>query len=257
MADSRLGSRRSRTCCRFASCVGSTFRSIPACTFRAVSELSAAQRARAAWLWSRRRGVIAGLSAAAMLGAKWIEPGLPAELVHTNRRQPPMLIVHTDDVAAGETQRVDGMAVTTAARTAFDIGRRVALESGRPACRCADECHRRQGQRYRVGRRAASWCAWPDTAPSDARARRRRRRVAVRIADSTVVRASRVPATGNADTRPRRVRRSRSPSSIWAGASTSSAWTSRAHITGPIPGSGAGMSSATRGYPSSVGLISG
>jgi hypothetical protein len=93
-------------------------------------ELSAAQRARAAWLWSRRRGVIADLSAAAMLGCKWIEPGLPAELVHRNRRQPPMLMVHSDDVDAGEVQLVNGMAVTTAARTAFDIGRRVAPEPG-------------------------------------------------------------------------------------------------------------------------------
>ncbi len=94
------------------------------------AELSAVQRSRAAWLWSRRRGVVAGLSAAAMLGAKWIDPGLPAELIHTNRRQPPLLVVHSDDVAAGETQRVGGMNVTTPARTAFDIGRRVGLESG-------------------------------------------------------------------------------------------------------------------------------
>ncbi|HEV7853472.1 MAG TPA: hypothetical protein VGP27_19255 [Mycobacterium sp.] len=94
------------------------------------AELSAAQRARAAWLWSRRRGVLAGLSAAATLGAKWIEPDLPAELVHTNRRPPPMLTVHTDDLAAGETRRVGDMRVTTTARTAFDIGRRVDLVEG-------------------------------------------------------------------------------------------------------------------------------
>ncbi len=93
-------------------------------------ELSPAQRARAAWLWSHRRGVLAGLSAAAMLGVKWIEPGLPAELVHSNRRPPPMLIVHTDGIEAGETRRVDGMRVTTAARTAFDIGRRLELVAG-------------------------------------------------------------------------------------------------------------------------------
>ena len=41
-----------------------------------------------------------------------------------------MLVVHTDDVGIGETQRVDGMCVTTAARTAFDIGRRMDNESG-------------------------------------------------------------------------------------------------------------------------------
>jgi hypothetical protein len=94
------------------------------------AELSAAQRAKAAWLWSSRRGVVAGLSAAAMLGSKWIEPDLPAELIHTNRRTPPMLTVHTDAVAACEIQRVNGMPVTTPARTAFDIGRRLELVAG-------------------------------------------------------------------------------------------------------------------------------
>ena len=34
---------------------------------------SAVERAEAAWLWSRRRGVVAGQSAAAMLGAKWVD----------------------------------------------------------------------------------------------------------------------------------------------------------------------------------------
>jgi hypothetical protein len=94
------------------------------------AELSAAQRARAAWLWSRRSGVLAGLSAAATLGAKWIEPGLAAELIHTNRRAPPMLTVHTDGLENGETRCVDGMLVTSAARTAFDIGRRLELVAG-------------------------------------------------------------------------------------------------------------------------------
>jgi hypothetical protein len=46
-------------------------------------ELSANQHARAAWLWSGRHGVLAGLSASATLGAKWIEPDLPAQLVYT------------------------------------------------------------------------------------------------------------------------------------------------------------------------------
>jgi hypothetical protein len=93
-------------------------------------ELSAVQRARAAWLWSRRDGVIAGMSAAAMLGARWIEPDIPAELIHTNRRPPPKLLVHMDDVAVGETLYIDGAALTTPARTAFDIGRRHDLEAG-------------------------------------------------------------------------------------------------------------------------------
>ena len=88
-------------------------------------ELSAAQRARAAWLWSRRRGVVAGLSASAVLGAKWIKPGRCAELVHDNRRTPPMLTVHTDQLSPAETTEDDDMTVTTPARTAFDLGRRL------------------------------------------------------------------------------------------------------------------------------------
>jgi hypothetical protein len=94
------------------------------------AEPSAVQRAKAAWLWSRRRGVIAGLSASAVLGTKWVEPDVPAELIHTNRRSPPQLLVHTDDLANGETRRIDGMNVTTPARTAFDLGRRLGLDAG-------------------------------------------------------------------------------------------------------------------------------
>lgn len=90
-------------------------------------ELSAAQRARAAWLWSRRAGVLAGLSASALLGSKWIEPTVPAELVHSNRRAPQLLTVHSDTVLPGETVYRNGMAVTSAARTAFDLGRRLPM----------------------------------------------------------------------------------------------------------------------------------
>lgn len=95
-------------------------------------ELTAAQRARSAWLWSGRRGVVAGISAAALLGARWVDPSLPAELIHPNSRPPPNLAVHGDTLLPGETTQVDGVTVTSPARTAFDIGRRnplpVALE---------------------------------------------------------------------------------------------------------------------------------
>lgn len=85
---------------------------------------SATERAEAAWLWSRRRAVVAGPSAAAMLGAKWVDGTRPAELIHDNRRPPPNLVVHTDALALGETQDIDQIRVTNAARTAFDLGRR-------------------------------------------------------------------------------------------------------------------------------------
>lgn len=89
-------------------------------------ELTASQRARAAWLWSRRRAVVAGNSAAALLGTKWVSPSLGAELVHDNRKPPPKISVHSDTLAPHETLAVEGIAVTTPARTAFDIGRRTA-----------------------------------------------------------------------------------------------------------------------------------
>jgi hypothetical protein len=87
-------------------------------------DLTAVDRARAAWLWSGRSAVLAGLSAAAIHGAKWIEPDAPAQLVHTNRRPPRLIDVHTDRLSDGESQLINGLPVTTPARTAFDLGRR-------------------------------------------------------------------------------------------------------------------------------------
>lgn len=92
-------------------------------------ELSAIERARAAWLWSRRRGVLAGLSASALLGAKWIDPDAAAELVHANRRPPRLISVYSDTLLRTEIQQARGLPVTTPARTAFDLGRRLGFES--------------------------------------------------------------------------------------------------------------------------------
>lgn len=92
--------------------------------------LSPQELARAAWLWSGRRGVVAGLSASAMWGAKWIDAHERAELIHTNRRPPAGLIVRSDTLLPGETTEVSGIPVTTPARTAFDLGRRQQLRDG-------------------------------------------------------------------------------------------------------------------------------
>lgn len=87
-------------------------------------DLTASRRAEAAWLWSRRRAVVAGTSAAALLGAKWMDATRSAELIHDNRHPPAGITVHTEKLLADEVSNVDGIAVTCAARTAFDIGRR-------------------------------------------------------------------------------------------------------------------------------------
>lgn len=91
------------------------------------TELTAADRAAAAWLWSRRRGVVAGRSAAALHGAKWVDGRKPAELLWLNRRPPNGVHAWSDRFADGEIDVVDGMRVTTPARTALDLACRYPL----------------------------------------------------------------------------------------------------------------------------------
>lgn len=82
------------------------------------------QRAEAAWLWSRRNGVIGGLSAARLHGAKWVDDERPIELVWSNGRPPPGIRVFKDRLGEAECVLRGGLPVTTVSRTAFDIGRR-------------------------------------------------------------------------------------------------------------------------------------
>lgn len=51
------------------------------------TELTGVVRAKAAWLRSRGHGVVAGFSASALHGAKWIDPRLPSTIIDTNRRR--------------------------------------------------------------------------------------------------------------------------------------------------------------------------
>ncbi len=88
-------------------------------------DLTAGQRAEAAWLWSRRKAAVSGHSAAALLGAKWVDATLNAELIHANRHPPAGITVHSDTLPVDEITEVGGIVVTSPARTAFDIGRRV------------------------------------------------------------------------------------------------------------------------------------
>ncbi|OJZ74925.1 hypothetical protein BRW65_06845 [Mycobacterium paraffinicum] len=86
------------------------------------AELTPLIRARAAWLWSRRRGIIAGLSAAAVLGARWVDATAPLEILHSNRNPLPGLRVHSGPLREEEFTLIDGVPVTTPARTAVDLG---------------------------------------------------------------------------------------------------------------------------------------
>jgi hypothetical protein len=85
------------------------------------AEVTADERARAAWLWSGRRGVVAGQSAAALHGAKWVDAVRPAELLWPNRYPPKGIHTWSDQFADDEIDAIDGIRVTTPARTALDL----------------------------------------------------------------------------------------------------------------------------------------
>jgi hypothetical protein len=89
--------------------------------------LSAADKALAAWLWSGRRATVAGLSAAALLGTRWIDAKRPAELNQASRHKTKGILLHSDELWDDESCFVRGVPVTTPARTAFDVGRRRGL----------------------------------------------------------------------------------------------------------------------------------
>lgn len=85
------------------------------------TDLTATTRARAAWLWSRRRGVVAGRSASALYGANWIDHHGPAELLFAYRRPPGGIRTWSDRFGEDEIQTIAGIPTTTPARTALDL----------------------------------------------------------------------------------------------------------------------------------------
>lgn len=80
-------------------------------------------RALGAWLWSKRRAVIAGVAASALHGAEWIDPDVAIELVMSFPRPPRGIVARNESLADDEITCVAGLPVTTVARTAFDLGR--------------------------------------------------------------------------------------------------------------------------------------
>ncbi|MGA5542595.1 hypothetical protein ACPCIR_12155 [Mycobacterium sp. NPDC051198] len=80
-------------------------------------------RARAAWLWSHRQGVLAGITAAALHGAEWVDECAPIELIWVNARSPRGVRTSAMSLQPNEIGQVHELPVTTPERTAFDIGR--------------------------------------------------------------------------------------------------------------------------------------
>lgn len=86
------------------------------------TEITPQLRAHAGWLWSRRQGVIAGLSASALHGAKWVDAMARVEIIHSNRNPLSGIRVRGDRLSEDEIGVIDGIPVTTPARTALDLG---------------------------------------------------------------------------------------------------------------------------------------
>jgi hypothetical protein len=85
-------------------------------------EVTAALRAQAGWLWAKRQGVIAGLSAAAVYGSKWVDGTATVDLIHENRHRLPGIQTRGDRIEDDEITIVNDLPVTTPARTVLDLG---------------------------------------------------------------------------------------------------------------------------------------
>jgi hypothetical protein len=60
----------------------------------------------AAWLWTGRRGVIAGRAAAALHGAKWVDPPTPVAVIAEHTRRRDGVAVHEERIAPDEITHV-------------------------------------------------------------------------------------------------------------------------------------------------------
>jgi hypothetical protein len=93
------------------------------------TDVTAVLRAKACWLRSRGHGVLAGFSAAALHGSRWIDPNRPATIIDTNRRRTPGITVWADEIDDDEICVIEGMRVTTPVRTALDLARRYPVDA--------------------------------------------------------------------------------------------------------------------------------
>lgn len=90
------------------------------------AERTVPTNAAAAWLWTGRRGVIAGRAAAALHGARWVDESTPIEVIAEHTRPRAGIVVREERIAADEITEVRGLPVTTPARTALDLARHLA-----------------------------------------------------------------------------------------------------------------------------------
>lgn len=85
------------------------------------TEMTPQMRATAAWLWSRRKGIVAGTAASAVHGNRWFTPSDPVELIHSNRNPNAGLVIRSGAIQPDEIVLVAGVPVTSVERTALDL----------------------------------------------------------------------------------------------------------------------------------------
>ena len=66
--------------------------------------------------------MIAGFAAAALHGSKWAQDTQVVDLIHDNRRSPPGIQTHRDQIEEDEIEIAAGMPITSPVRTALDLG---------------------------------------------------------------------------------------------------------------------------------------
>jgi hypothetical protein len=76
-----------------------------------------------AWLWTGRNGVIAGRAAAALHGALWVDADTPIEMIWRSGRPPSGIVVRNERIDDDEIVNINGIPVTSPARTALDLAR--------------------------------------------------------------------------------------------------------------------------------------
>lgn len=89
---------------------------------------SARLKAEAAFRWTGGGGIIAGRSAAAMHRSKYVDASKPAEIIYGNRHAPKGIRTWADTIDDDEVTVVDGLRVTTPARTALDLACRNSID---------------------------------------------------------------------------------------------------------------------------------
>jgi hypothetical protein len=85
------------------------------------ADLVLEDRIAAAWLWSRRRGIVCGVAASALHGAKWVDTDVPIELIFPSHRPTAGVITRNIAVPDEEVMIRGSMKLTTVERTAFDL----------------------------------------------------------------------------------------------------------------------------------------